>query len=522
MTILTSASGARPLSLANGETLIIRNYSGTETVTGSTVAREDAGSVLGTGAVVYGPQTSSATVTISTTGTLDHSSVMGDPLPASDAALIVRDSSGGPSGLIDPVSGLSVGGSAFNGGKFRTIESMNTGITTASISAGGLSASGNTWQTIVGFRGKPYQVRVGYVAYNNTAGYTVTAASVTPSTTFVSSGGDPTVGTPVALTFGGSASGAIAGGASTTQEAVTWTDWVDCPGVERTDNPGAPYLLHIRTFFAANGGYNYNGVETTNTYTGNTATGLVRLGCGWVTGDKITSPSGYSPGGSLNNGLNIIVQIRTASRVVSVGAIGDSITAGGSTPTGGRYAAVSCRAVEILNSALGGYGSTSGYYDLTNYGVGATSHTQFYGRLPRILTDQAFNVFVLPVNSPNSPVATQSAWDAQVSRTLVGIQRLIDAGVVPVLLGTTPHNSASSTVEGFRLATDAFWRAQAPKMGALFVYFDDILSNKASPVAQWVGGLSADGLHPNDAGTALMAQEVASAIKAAATTARVL
>lgn len=428
-------------------------------------------------------------------------------------------------GLIDPATGQPVGGGLpVIGGKFRTIESMNTGITTGTIASGGLSASGNTWQTIVGFRGKPYQVRVGYVAYNNTAGYTVTAASVTPSTTFVPSGGDPTGGTPVALTFAGSASGAIAGGASTTQEAVTWTDWVDCPGVERTDNPGAPYLLHIRTFFAANGGYNYNGGDSgaNALYAGNTATGLVRLGCGWVTGDKISSPSGYSPGGSLHNGLNIIVQIRTASRVVSVGAIGDSITAGGSTPTGGRYAAVSCRAVEILNSALGGYGSTSGYYDLTNYGVGATNHSQFYGRLSRILTDQAFNVFVLPVNSPNSPVATQAAWDAQVSRTLIGIQRLMDAGVVPVLLGTTPHNSASSTVEGFRLATDAFWRAQALKMGAVFVYFDDILSTKASPVAQWIGGLSADGLHPNDAGTDLMAQEVASAIESAAEVARVL
>lgn len=84
MTILTSASGSRPLSLAKGETLIIRNYSGLETVTGSTAAREDASAALGAGAVVYGPQTGAATVTISTTGALDHSSVMGDPLPAAD------------------------------------------------------------------------------------------------------------------------------------------------------------------------------------------------------------------------------------------------------------------------------------------------------------------------------------------------------------------------------------------------------------------------------------------------------
>ena len=85
MTILTSASGARPLSLAKGETLIIRNYSGTEAVTGSTAAREDASSVLGAGAVVYGPQTSLATVTISTTGDGTHPS---GPLYAGVASVL--------------------------------------------------------------------------------------------------------------------------------------------------------------------------------------------------------------------------------------------------------------------------------------------------------------------------------------------------------------------------------------------------------------------------------------------------
>lgn len=82
MTILSAASGSLPLSLRKGETLVIRNYSGTETVTGSTAVREDASVALGSGAVVYGPQTGAASLVLSTSGQLDYSTVMGDPLPA--------------------------------------------------------------------------------------------------------------------------------------------------------------------------------------------------------------------------------------------------------------------------------------------------------------------------------------------------------------------------------------------------------------------------------------------------------
>ena len=74
MTILTSANGSLPLTLRKGETLVIRNYSGVETVTGSIAARE----ATKDGAVVYGPHKFAASVVITTTGTLDYQIVMGD------------------------------------------------------------------------------------------------------------------------------------------------------------------------------------------------------------------------------------------------------------------------------------------------------------------------------------------------------------------------------------------------------------------------------------------------------------
>lgn len=86
MAILSSGSGSLRLSVPVGSSLIIRNFSGTETVTGSSVAREDATSRLGAGAYVYGPQTSASTLTISTTGTLDYQVVAGDPTPSVGAS----------------------------------------------------------------------------------------------------------------------------------------------------------------------------------------------------------------------------------------------------------------------------------------------------------------------------------------------------------------------------------------------------------------------------------------------------
>ena len=74
MTILTSANGSLPLTLRKGETLVIRNYSGAETVRGSTVPQE----ATADGAEVYGPQITDASIVLSSSGSLDYQVVMGD------------------------------------------------------------------------------------------------------------------------------------------------------------------------------------------------------------------------------------------------------------------------------------------------------------------------------------------------------------------------------------------------------------------------------------------------------------
>lgn len=81
MSLLYSTQGTINFPIAAGNTLVVRNISGTETVSGSTVAREDATGTLGSGVYVYGPQSAAATISISTTGQLDYSIVAGDPTP---------------------------------------------------------------------------------------------------------------------------------------------------------------------------------------------------------------------------------------------------------------------------------------------------------------------------------------------------------------------------------------------------------------------------------------------------------
>lgn len=118
MPTLANGSGALRINVPKGSSLIIRNQSGVETVTGSSVAREDASAVLGSGVFVYGPQTASSDVTISTNGACDYDIVAGDPTPARDTARVVRNAAtGSPSSLVDPATGQAVGGGGGTGDK---------------------------------------------------------------------------------------------------------------------------------------------------------------------------------------------------------------------------------------------------------------------------------------------------------------------------------------------------------------------------------------------------------------------
>lgn len=82
MTTLYSTQGTIRFPIKAGNSLIVTNISGTETVSGSSIAREDASSVLGSGVAVYGPQSADSTILLSTSGQCEYEIRFGDPTPS--------------------------------------------------------------------------------------------------------------------------------------------------------------------------------------------------------------------------------------------------------------------------------------------------------------------------------------------------------------------------------------------------------------------------------------------------------
>lgn len=98
MTILQTGV-TLPLNLKAGETLVIKELSGTSTVTGSTASREDASTSIGAGFVVYGPQIADCLVSVTTTGAVDWFVEVGDATPPSTNVLYQSGQLVTPSGV---------------------------------------------------------------------------------------------------------------------------------------------------------------------------------------------------------------------------------------------------------------------------------------------------------------------------------------------------------------------------------------------------------------------------------------
>lgn len=109
--MLYSSQGTITFPIAAGNTLVVNNLSGVETVTGSTVSREDVSSSFGAGRYGYGPQTSAVTLTLSTSGQCDYEIRCGDVTPSRDAITIDPTT-----GALDPTSSAALAASGYFGG----------------------------------------------------------------------------------------------------------------------------------------------------------------------------------------------------------------------------------------------------------------------------------------------------------------------------------------------------------------------------------------------------------------------
>lgn len=88
MTILATGSQTLTIAVPSGSSLVIKDLSGSHTVTGGS-RREDASLSMGAGFSVYGPLGADGSLSISTTGVVDYQVVAGDPTPSTSGAAFV-------------------------------------------------------------------------------------------------------------------------------------------------------------------------------------------------------------------------------------------------------------------------------------------------------------------------------------------------------------------------------------------------------------------------------------------------
>ena len=189
--------------------------------------------------------------------------------------------------------------------------------------------------------------------------------------------------------------------------AVAVADWVPIPSIARSDGGTHP-LLTVRAYIAPNATLPVLG-DGTDDFT-NWATrsdGGRKFWWRYQDGDQITTPSGFTSTTNVSQSPIWGVQYLCRGQVVTVAAVGDSITEGRGTYLGEGFV---LPALEALN-ATGG----ATKYEYMNFGWSGQIPSRYTRRALNLLeSDIKPDIIVIPAASPN-PVTDGALTDAAVS-----------------------------------------------------------------------------------------------------------
>lgn len=292
--------------------------------------------------------------------------------------------------------------------------------------------------------------------------------------------------------------------------AYTTTDWIYLPSVPRTDGGKKP-LVSIRAFF--------NNSATLPAY-GNGSDSFTNWatrtdGRKWVArqqaGLYTTTPAGFTSTVNLSQSPIVGIQYLTRGKVITVGAVGDSITDGRGTYLGEGFIMPAVEAITGPNTAV----------EYANMGWSTQTMAVFAERAIDILQSPVKpDILVMPAGSPNDFSGTISqaqidSFRAQRAR----VQREARRHGVPLVMWTwLPSNTAVKNygdTDSLRTAYNAEVLAQD---GRGFIVADTSKAFSGSTVGGQVqikAGLSTDDIHPNDAGNAALTTVIRAAIQRA-------
>lgn len=309
--------------------------------------------------------------------------------------------------------------------------------------------------------------------------------------------------TAVTLPSSGVVPVAIAG----TRRSFLLGNWTDLASVARTDG-GTGALVCIDAYVSTNASITIMG-NGTDPFT-NWATRTNRK---WIMryndGDCVTTPANFTSTTNRSQSPIIGVQYLARGRVITVMGVGDSITDGRGTYLCEGFGVPACESVSSQTGTV---------FEWVNCGRPSESSSNFrYFLSDACAAGIVPDVVVISAGSPNNTGATIAA--AEVAAGRFGMAHLLrtakDYNVHPVIW-TWPPINASVKAWGSSDALRTAYNAAVLQYADLDVMdFADVLEGATlgSGQIEFGSGLTTDGVHPNDAGNAVMSPLLAAKLQ---------
>lgn len=283
-------------------------------------------------------------------------------------------------------------------------------------------------------------------------------------------------------------------------------DWTYMQSVPRTDG-GKGALVCFDAYVSNSATIAILGNNTTDIYT----TWATRANRKFLfrknTTDCVTTPANFTSTENINQSVFGGVQYISNGRVITVMGIGDSITDGRGTIIGEGFGTLACEEVSDLNDTV---------YEWANCGYAGVTSTSYANFLTNLTTAGIKPEIVVTANgSPNDNGSTIT--DANIETSKKNLAKMLlhcrDNGYQPIILTYLP-TKASAKDYG---ATD----------DKRVVYNTLTHNRQPHPVVDFAGALSGakdadgqidllgttDGIHPNDAGNAILAKLLAQVLR---------
>lgn len=288
--------------------------------------------------------------------------------------------------------------------------------------------------------------------------------------------------------------GAGAGGNIVTP--YVWSDWAQVSSVERTDG-GRGWLSQIRMLLPTSASYiTVNGTDEALVY--NSTPQMRKFRGQRVTGDALTTITAMTPDD--NNAYYAMDLVEVCSRVAgpTVYHFGDSIDRGqGYTdPTLGRVNAGSLAVDRVSTPAAP--------LHYANLAISGRTTANIRTDVRDLLNNGYATAVIWPAGSPND-LAGSRDLTAQWPDTLALVLQCVAAGVTPIIRSCLPEPTLTTAEDVQRLDLNARCANLMQAIGGIYIDAAAKVTDGGMPERIQPGLTGADGKHPNQAGTVLVA-----------------